>query len=114
MEVSGPNCISSSPQSPIHLPRGVKDCIQGFPSDVGLQADIGRNDINNITSFRDDGMDSDGIFVLERLPLSMNREDAQTCGIQRVDSLMGNGTRVSRFSLVLDELGQKAISCPVH
>ena len=30
-------------------------------------------------------MDPDGILVLERLPLSMNREDGQACGIQSID-----------------------------
>ena len=112
--VSAPTASPPARRARSTFRRRVKDCFESLSPDVRLQPDIRRNHIDDITSFRDDGMDPDRILVLKRLSLGMNREDAQTCGIEGIDPFMGNGARMSRFSLVLDELGQKAIPRPIH
>ena len=73
--------VSAGLQGPVDLPAGVQDRFYPRAAHVGLDPDVGGNDIDQVAALCDNGMDADMILVAEGFPLRVNGGQADFSGV---------------------------------
>ena len=78
----GAQCHGAGLQGTVDLLGGFEDGFGVAAADIGLEADVVGNDIDQIAALGDDGMDTDGVLITEGLTVGVDGGQTQLCGLE--------------------------------